>query len=208
MTFFFNTAWKSPWGSCREPPPPPTRDLVVVVLPVGPFPVSSLLLNFYLLFLMPHRKKGKKRRGKRSHVRSTEAAARRKAARLAVFKERLRGVVARVPVRRVPLGNGRRPYVQSAATEMVGSDILGRAAADIIRRLGGIAGQRMTAEGSGKVKELGRHTCREACLVVVGGARVVITYTTWNGGCPCVVPYLWVRGPWPLVVRVAHMFRA
>ena len=117
-------------------------------------------------------------------------------------------MVARLPVRRVLLGNGYRLHVWSAATETVGSDIVARAMVGIARRLGGIAGQRVTAGGSGKVKEPGRHTCRDALLVAMGGVRVVITYTTWNGGRPCVVPYLWVQGLWPLVVCVAHLFRA
>ena len=72
---FFNTAWKNPWGSCPNPPPPPARGLPVVVLALGPFQVSVFLLNFCLLFPMPCRKRGKKRRGKRRHGWSAEAVA-------------------------------------------------------------------------------------------------------------------------------------
>ena len=87
----------------------------MVVVPF--FLVLAFLLGFCLLFLMPRRKRGTKRRGKRRHVRFVEAIA-----------------------RRVPLGNGCRLYIRSAATETVGSDILAHTAVDIAKRLGGIAG--------------------------------------------------------------------
>ena len=61
------------------------RGLVVVVLAVDPFPVSSLLLNFYVLCLMPRCKRGKKRRCKRKHVPCAEAVAPRKASRSSVL---------------------------------------------------------------------------------------------------------------------------
>ena len=60
------------------------------------------------------------------------------------------------------------------------------------------------------MKPGGRHTCGGMWDVVAGtggGQRVVVSLTDWNGGRRTPVPYLWVQGSYPLVVRIAGHFR-
>ena len=156
---------------------------------------------------------GGRRRGKsRSRKRSEEAVQRRAARRRAALREKLGALVGRRACHRVLLRNGVRLYVAYGVPEDPGErdDFLGAAAMDIAKRVRGQATRRTTAVGDPGVKPGGRHTCGGMWDVVAGsrgGQRVVVSLTDWNGGRRTPVPYLWVQGSYPLVVRIAGHFR-
>ena len=160
-----------------------------------------------------HARSGKRRRGKsRSRKRSEEAVQRRAARRRAALREKLGALVGRRACNRVLLRNGVRLYVEYGVPDDPGEreDFLGAAAVDLAKRVRGRATRRTTAVGDPRVKPGGRHTCGGMWDVVAGtggGQRVVVSLTDWNGGRRTPVPYLWVQGSYPLVVRIAGHFR-
>ena len=113
---------------------------------------------------------------------------------------------------RVLLWNGVRLYVEYGVPDdpREREDFLGAAAMDLAKRVRARAKRRTTTVGDPRVKPDGRHTCGGMWDVVAGkpgGQRVVVSLTDWNGGRRTPVPYLWVQGSYPLVVRIAGHFR-
>ena len=114
---------------------------------------------------------------------------------------------------RVLLRNGVRLYVEYGVPDDPGEreDFLGAAAMDLPKRVRWQAKRRTTTVVDPRVKPGGKRTCGGMWDVVAGkgggGQRVVVSLTDWNGGHRTPVPYLWVQGSYPLVVRIAGHFR-
>ena len=103
-----------------------------------------------------HRKGG---HGGQRHRRSAEAKQRRAAKWTTKLRGRLRGRVARLPIRRVLLGNGVRlcPQCPLPADR---DGFLERAVRDVAARVGGTPHRRVTSDGR-SVKPPGKHACCE-----------------------------------------------
>ena len=176
--------------------------------------------NLFLLLSAPmtkrrgsrgaHKRRGsrgahrKGRHGGQRHQRSADAQQRRAAKWSSVLCTRLRGRLARLPVRRVLLGNGVRLCPQCPLPDDR-EGFLERAVRDVAARAGGTP-HRRTTPGGRSVKPPGRHACCQVWEVRLPGGVAVASLTDWNQGRRVAVPYIWIQARYGLVLQIARLF--
>ena len=194
------------------PPPPPAEQRRQSMRP----PCS----NLFLLLSAPmtkrrgsrgaHKRRGsrgahrKGRHGGQRHQRSADAQQRRAAKWSSVLRTRLRGRLARLPVRRVLLGNGVRLCPQCPLPDDR-EGFLERAVRDVAARVGGTPHRRTTPDGR-SVKPPGRHACCQVWEVRLPEGVAVVSLTDWNQGRRVAVPYIWIQARYGLVLQFARLF--
>ena len=146
----------------------------------------------------------KGRHGGQRHRRSADAQQRRAAKWSGVLRTRLRGRLARLPIRRVLLGNGVRLCPQCPLPDDR-EGFLERAARDVAARVGGTP-HRRTAPGGSAAKPPGRHACRQVWEVRLPEGAAVVSLTDWNQGRRVAVPYIWIQARYGLVLQIARLF--
>ena len=180
-------------------------------------PCSNL---FFLLLSTPmtkrrgsrgaHKRRGsrgahrKGRHGGQRHQRSADAQQRRAAKWGSVLCTRLRGRSARLPIRRVLLGNGVRLCPQCPLPDDR-EGFLERAVRDVAARVGGTPHRRTTPDGR-SVKPPGRHACCLVWEVRLPEGVAVVSLTDWNQGRRVAVPYIWIQARYGLVLQFARLF--
>ena len=128
--------------------------------------------------------RGARRKGRHSgqrHQRSADAQQRRAAKWISVLRARLRGRLARLPIRRVLLGNGVRLCPQCPLPDDR-EGFLERAVRDVAARVGGTPHRRTTPDGR-SVKPPGRHACCQVWEVRLPEGVAVVSLTDWTQGC-------------------------
>ena len=146
----------------------------------------------------------KGRHGGQRHRRSADAQQRRAAKWSSVLRTRLRGRLARLPIRRVLLGNGVRLCPQCPLPDdRVG--FLERAVRDVAARVGGTPHRRTTPDGR-SVKPPGRHACCQVWEVRLPEGVAVVSLTDWNQGRRVAVPYIWIQARYGLVLQFARLY--
>ena len=121
-----------------------------------------------------------------------------------MLRTRLRGRLARLPIRRVLLGNGVRLCPQCPfPNDREG--FLERAVRDVAARVGGTPHRRTTPDGH-SVKPPGRHACYQVWEVRPPEGVAVVSLTDWNHGRRAAVPYTWIQARYGLVLQFARLF--
>ena len=154
------------------------------------------------------RKRGKRRnRGRPAHRRSPAVVAQRRMRGGERLDRALRGLLARRPVRCVPLASAVKIFFQVDIPEPLAPAVLRDAACDIARRLHGEPAQAFRPEGTPNVKPTGQHhMCSHKWRVVYGLGTVYLTISRHIMHQGRHMPYVFGQGSVRPVVGVARLF--